>query len=562
VNPAERSDSYGGDYTSVLRRRWLIVVAGLCVGVIGTFAYLTITPALYLATSAVYVAPNGADHSNQITDARTGVIDLDTEAQIVTSGTVGAAAAHLMHSTQPVSSLVSDIGITVPPNAYVLDISCTSRSGTTAASCANAFAKAYVQYRSSSATAWLEGQIKTLQDTVSGLQKSVVTLKTSISALPANSSTRLTEQAEVSSYNNLLGPLNRQITLLHREAANVTSSRVLTYAPPSTHADTPRRSLVLLSGLAGGLLLGLMGAFVWDRRDKRIRGAKDVERLLDLRVLLNRPNAFRGQVSLMPVRSATGQAFTELAHAVAAALGEGNHVLLVAGASPGPAASATAANLAAALARTQSEAVLVCTDRGSTVSPGILGLGEEQGLAEVMAGSASVREVARDTAAAPGLWVITPGADAALADPVLPRDRVQDLVSQLRHDARYVVIEAQAAEDGTDTFAFAEFADAALVTVETSRTSSTAAGECVQRLQQVRTPVIGAAVVSPVRRGVKVRPPQPGQPPGGERRDRARAGRDELLATAAAPLKSQDGDGRTTRRPDSHGGPAEKNWGS
>jgi capsular polysaccharide biosynthesis protein/Mrp family chromosome partitioning ATPase len=562
VNPAERPDSYGGDYTSVLRRRWLIVVAGLCVGVIGTFAYLTITPALYLATSAVFVAPTGADHSNQVANARTGVIDLDTEAQIVTSGVVGQAAAHLMHSTQPVSSLVQDIGITVPPNAYVLDISCTARSGATAAACANSFAKAYVQYRSSSATTSLEGQIKALQDTVSELQKSVVTLKSSINVLPANSSTRLTDQAEVSSYNNLLGPLNRQITMLHREAADVSGSHVLTYAAPSTHPDTPRKSLVLLSGLAGGLVLGLMGAFIWDGRDKRLRNAKDVERLLDLRVLLDRPNAFRGQASLMPVRSATGRAFTELAHAVASALGEGNHVLLVVGASPGPAGSATAANLAAALARTQSEAVLVCTDRDSTVSPGILGLGEERGVGVVMAGSASVREVARDAPAAPGLWVITPGADAALADPVLPHDRVQDLVSQLRRDARYVVIEAQAAQDGADTFAFAEFADAALVTVEASRTSSTAAGDCIQRLQQVRTPVIGAAVVSPVRRGVKVRPPQPGPPPGGEHRDRARAGRDELLATAATPPKTQDGDGPTGRRPDSRGGPAEKNWGS
>jgi hypothetical protein len=151
----------------------------------------------------------------------------------------------------------------------------------------------------------------------------------------------------------------------------------------------------------------------------------------------------------------------------------------------------------------------------------------------------------------------------------MQHDRAQALVSQLRHDARYVIIEAQPAEDGADTFAFAEFADAALVAVEASRTSSTEADECVQRLQQLRAPVIGVAVLAPIGREVRARPPQQGQPqsasvPGADRRDgaRARRGHDELLATAAAPPKTQDRDGRTARHSEGYGGSADKNWGS
>jgi len=51
-------------------------------------------------------------------------------------------------------------------------------------------------------------------------------------------------------------------------------------------------------------------------------------------------------------------------------------------------------------------------------------------------------------------------------------------------------------------------------------------------------------VVAPIGRGVKVRPPQPGPAQDAKRRN-------ELLATAAAPPKTQDGEGRT-----------DKNWGS
>jgi capsular polysaccharide biosynthesis protein len=510
VNAVQRPDSYGGDYTALLRRRWRIVVALTCVGLVGAFGYIKVTPAAYSATAVVYVAPTGAAHNNQVADSKTtSAVNLDTEAQLVTSGAVAGTAGHLMHSTQTPSQLAKQIAVTVPPNTQVLDVSCTASSGAKAAACANAFAQGYLLNRRSSATSWLNAQINALQDKVNALQQPVATLKTEISALPPKSSTRFTDLAKLNSDNTQLRVLDNQISALHGQAADVSRSRILTDASPSTRPDNPKKSLVLPSGFAAGLVLGLIAAFAWDRRDKRIRGAKDAERFLDLPVLFNRPNAFRSQASLAPVRSGTGQAFTELAHGVAAALGEGNRVLLVAGASPGPAGSVTAANLAAALARTHSEAVLVCTDRSSTVSPGILGLGEGRGLAEVMTGSASVREVARGPAAVPGLWVITPGADASLADRFMQHDRAQALVSQLRHDARYVIIEAQPAEDGADTFAFAEFADAALITVEAQRTTRTEGEACIRRLRQMRTALLGAAVLPPVRPGATVRPPQP-----------------------------------------------------
>ena len=231
-----------------------------------------------------------------------------------------------------------------------------------------------------------------------------------------------------------------------------------------------------------GLLIGLIVAFLVDRRDKRIHNAVHAERVLDLPVLLNLPaGAFGREVSIASPRSKTGQAFTDLAHGVAAALGEGNHVVFVAGATPGPAGSVVAANLAVTLARTHSEVVLVCANMNSTVAPKLLGLGEGEGLAELIAGNATVRDVVQGPAGMPGLWVITPGADPSLAFYHLQHDTARALTSQLRRDARYVIIEAQAADDGADTFALGEFADAAVVTIEVDRSTKTDALECVRR---------------------------------------------------------------------------------
>src|SRR5262249_61372295 len=74
------------------------------------------------------------------------------------------------------------------------------------------------------------------------------------------------------------------------------------------------------------------------------------------------------------------------------------------------------------------------------------------------------------------------------------------------------VIEAQAADDGADTFALGEFADAALVTIEVARTTKDEASDCVRRLRQLRTPVLGAAVLPALGRRIAVRPPRQGPP--------------------------------------------------
>jgi MinD-like ATPase involved in chromosome partitioning or flagellar assembly len=222
-----------------------------------------------------------------------------------------------------------------------------------------------------------------------------------------------------------------------------------------------------------------------------------------------------------------------------------------------------AANLAVTLARTHSEVVLVCANMNSTVAPKLLGLGDGEGLAELIAGSATVRDVVQGPPGMPGLWVITPGADPSLAFYHLQHDTGRALTSQLRRDARYVIIEAQAADDGADTFALGEFADAAVVTIEVARTTKDEAADCVRRLRQLRTPVLGAAVLPALGRRITVRPPRqvPPRPslsePG---RDNARAGRGhggDFSPVSGMSAKMQDGKDRAAQAREGRGGRAD-----
>src|SRR6516165_3203551 len=88
------------DSSGVLRRRWPIAVAGALIGVVAALAYVAVAPKTYIATAAVYPRLTGANVGNGLQGTRTSnsQVNLDTEAQIITSGTVAGLAANMMHS--------------------------------------------------------------------------------------------------------------------------------------------------------------------------------------------------------------------------------------------------------------------------------------------------------------------------------------------------------------------------------------------------------------------------------------------------------------------------------
>src|SRR5215469_17663930 len=165
------------DYTGVLRRRWPIVVAGAVAGLVLALAYVLVAPKSYQATAAVYVSSTGADVGNAASGGKSSaLVNMSTEAVVVTSGTVAGIAGHMMHSPLTTYDLSKQVAVVNPPNSQVLSITCTASTAAGAATCANDFANAYLQNRRTSASATLNQQIKALQGKVTALQKSMTKL--------------------------------------------------------------------------------------------------------------------------------------------------------------------------------------------------------------------------------------------------------------------------------------------------------------------------------------------------------------------------------------------------
>jgi polysaccharide biosynthesis transport protein len=518
MNISPQPDSFEpGDYLAVLHRRWWIVLVLVLVGLLAAAAYIRQAPKVYTATATVQVTANAAN-SGQVSGGRTsgGSVNMDSQAQVVKSAGLAklVAAAAARDRTAPqllknltVTQLSKKISVTVPANSDDLQVNCGMPSADAAAACANAFAAAYLDGETAAATKQLSATLATLTDQVNAMGQEVARLNTKLQVLPRNSGERTTTQTTLTSDKIQISTLNRSVGTVKAEAANVSAGTIITSADVPASPTSPRAILILPSGLLVALLIGLVAAFQVDRRDQRIHGARDIERYLDLPVLLSVAGKKRGtQPSLAGPGSRTGQAFAELADGASAALGEGNHVLVVAGTSARPGGGVAAANLAVALARTHSEVVLVCADLHASVIPELFGLGQGHGLAEVLCGNATVSEVARRPADFPRLRVVTPGVDTSFALYSFQHDATRDLISELRSSFPFVIIEAQASGEGGDTFALAEFAAAALIAVEVGKTKRPEVAECLRRLNRLRTTVLGAVLIPASSAAGKSRP--------------------------------------------------------
>jgi capsular polysaccharide biosynthesis protein len=509
MNMSQRPDSFEpGDYLAVLRRRWWIVLVLAIMGMLAAAAYVAVARKVYTGTASVYVTAT-ALNTSEVAGGRTasGTVNMDSEAQIVQSNSVATLAAHALHSDLTTPQLIKKVSVTVPANSQILQISCTASSADAAANCAEAFAKAYLANQVTTLNDQYTSSLKQLQSQANAEAILASSERAKIVSLPANSPKRAIAHAALTGDNSQLSTLNKEIGNLKAQQANTSPGTIPTNAAPPSSPTSPQALLLVPSGLIAGLLIGLIVAFLVDRRDKRIHDARDIERYLDLPVMLSVTAKKHGtQPSLVGPRSRTGQGFAELANGAAAALGEGNHVLVVAGTSTGPGGSVTAANLATALARTRSEVALVCADLHGSVIPELFHLGQGRGLSEVLGGSATISEVARRPADFPRLRVVTPGVDTSFSLYNFQHDATRDLISELRERFPFVVIEAQAAGEGGDAFALAEFADAALIAVEVTKTTRPEIADCLLRLDRLRTTVLGAVLIPPFAARKRSRP--------------------------------------------------------
>lgn len=266
-----------GQFFVVLRRRWPVVLIPVLLCLLISSRLLLWTPKTYESEAVVQVTPAIATSSTTISQ-----ISTTTETRIVTSTSVALKAKEILDFPGTPSDLAERVSATSPLDSQVVNITFSSSTADGAAKGANAFARAYLDYRTENAEKELGQRITRIQEQVDDLQSDLA----SISGDTGKADTQRTL-------------LRNQIQELQTELNSyrttvVTPGQVAGAAPVPLRPASPKPIIYLAAGLLVGLLLGVVAAIVRDRKDDRVRSATDLEDSLGAPVLAEAVSAEAG----------------------------------------------------------------------------------------------------------------------------------------------------------------------------------------------------------------------------------------------------------------------------
>jgi uncharacterized protein involved in exopolysaccharide biosynthesis/Mrp family chromosome partitioning ATPase len=498
-------------YLGAFRRHWWIALVATGAGLGGGAVLTQAMPKVYESSASVLVESVGQD-TNAEGGRTKGTVNLDTEAQLVGSGAVAVKATTLLRSDMSPIELAKSVSVQVPANTTVLVITFKADDPREAQAGSHAFAEAYLRNREETARAQLDKRIRSLNLKVRQLTTVLTGINAKLAVAPKGSSTESNLQSlrnnSQNQLNSLTGRLNELTTTMVGGGSIISDSRL------PEEPTSPNAWLNIGTGGMLGLLLGLGLAYLRERFDRRLVTPNDVRdrgRVPVLAALDERSTPHFDDV-LQPYGPG-GRVFNRLRNEVLAAMHSDDRIIVVTGTSRGSASTLVAANLAAALARTGSEVVLIGAHLPDSVIDAaplarMFGVSAMPGLSDLLAGRVSLSRALQRTPRIPSLRVVTTGG-AATAAGLMQSQRLKDTLQTLREQGGYVVIEAPSTSSSADAQSLASLADAAILAVELRRSKRPALVDATEQLQRVGTRLLGAVVLPRLAAMHPIEPPAP-----------------------------------------------------
>jgi len=295
--------------------------------------------------------------------------------------------------------------------------------------------------------------------------------------------------------------------LLQRRSALIAWVAVLTVAAvlnavwlSSDDRASPNYPLVVGPALVGGLALGLLLAYLWDRHAGRLKHTSDVGAATGLPVLGVVP-AIRleggERVAVTADRPAEGrQAYGILAAGLGDALwASGRTCLLITSPSRGAGRTTTAVNLSALLAAEGMRVALVSADPNGEGVDEVLDLKRQPGLTDVLDGSSTL-----ESALQPGgrerLSVLTAGGPSDEV-PGKNLEKLARVLDRLTMQVDLVVIDAPPVLGGLAAVLLTQEADLVLIVVDVRHGKRSDAAAAVMHLGHVRDRLAGCVANDP-----------------------------------------------------------------
>jgi capsular polysaccharide biosynthesis protein len=261
-----------GQFAAVLRRRWRVLLLFVLLSVLLGALYVMVTPPQFTSRAVVKV---DALIDDPLRSGDPADVSTVTEAKVVVSTSVAERAQIAMNSSERVSDLLDRVQVSSPVGSQVLEIRFAAADPVASAQGANAFARAYLDYRRDTA----ETRLKVRVDKFQAERALLVVASQEASTLLAPGGGAGAREAEL---RTLLTNNARQIELLDGQigqlrAAEVVPGQVVDRGLPPPGDGRPSLAIVLPASLMLGLLLGTVAAMWRHRVDDRIGSESELE---------------------------------------------------------------------------------------------------------------------------------------------------------------------------------------------------------------------------------------------------------------------------------------------
>lgn len=465
---------------TVRRHVALIVVMTIAITALGAL-YSLHKAKQYSATASVLVRalPGNALSAASLASNQQIDVAMETEAGLVSSPEVTALAAKSLHVSP--DALTSHVSASIPSNTEIVLVKYTAGTPVAARDGAEAFANAFLAYRTKQAVDNQQIQLTELQRqaALASAELNAATAAAAAVHPVAGAATRVQLAA------NRLGSLQTSIgtlQIIDHNSGTVVAPAVL----GKPLGLSPK--IVVIAAFLVGLGLAVCVAVWRERRDDHFRASAEAT-VAGIPVLTSLPDA-DGELDDAAIDNAYRRARTGLVAAT-----RSPNTIVVSATTGVRDRGEVAANLALSLSRAGYDVTLIDAGIDGSDLPAMLGATAGKGLSDLLSSAGDVTSLLQERH---GIHFLHMGTDPGSARERFASPRLKDILGALRRSNDYVIVSAPGA--GTpEAESLAWAADGLVLVIGDEVTTHGELGELIDETDRLGISVIGAISTPHVR---------------------------------------------------------------